>query len=123
MCIIPKLLYIWLCSLLTFFLKKIYFPFGISVFKVSSHPDEKTKQELATKFSVDKKQVQFWFQNKRSISKVMVIYMSYFSSIFMLIEFLCNTYELCCLFRRNRNDIIRECCNKKMKNFAESMLQ
>lgn len=40
-----------------------------SVFKVSSHPDEKTKQELATKFSVDKKQVQFWFQNKRSISK------------------------------------------------------
>uniref|UniRef100_M1CXK4 Homeobox protein n=1 Tax=Solanum tuberosum TaxID=4113 RepID=M1CXK4_SOLTU len=40
-----------------------------AVFKENSHPDEKTRLELATKFSVGKKQVQFWFQNKRSISK------------------------------------------------------
>ncbi|WMV33956.1 hypothetical protein MTR67_027341 [Solanum verrucosum] len=40
-----------------------------AVFKENSYPDEKTRLELATKFSVGKKQVQFWFQNKRSISK------------------------------------------------------
>ncbi|KAK4718077.1 hypothetical protein R3W88_016415 [Solanum pinnatisectum] len=39
------------------------------VFKENSHPDEKTRLELTTKFSVGKKQVQFRFQNKRSILK------------------------------------------------------
>ncbi|KAK4718433.1 hypothetical protein R3W88_016771 [Solanum pinnatisectum] len=39
------------------------------VFKENSHPDEKTRLELATNLFVGKKQVQFWFQNKRSILK------------------------------------------------------
>ncbi|KAK4718067.1 hypothetical protein R3W88_016405 [Solanum pinnatisectum] len=40
-----------------------------AVLKKNSHPDKKTRLELATNFSVGKKQVQFWFQNKRSILK------------------------------------------------------
>ncbi|XP_078447932.1 homeobox-leucine zipper protein HDG1-like [Wolffia australiana] len=40
-----------------------------SLFKECPHPDEKQRQELSKKLSLDSRQVKFWFQNRRTQMK------------------------------------------------------
>src|SRR5688572_1870155 len=56
------------CSL--FFCELISFLLLCSLFQLSAHPDDPTRQELADKIGLEARQVKFWFQNQRTKTKV-----------------------------------------------------
>ncbi|KAH6784741.1 Homeobox-leucine zipper family protein / lipid-binding START domain-containing protein [Perilla frutescens var. hirtella] len=41
-----------------------------SLFKECPHPDEKQRLELSTRLCLETRQVKFWFQNRRTQTKV-----------------------------------------------------
>ncbi|EXC36218.1 Homeobox-leucine zipper protein ROC6 [Morus notabilis] len=43
-----------------------------AVFKEFPHPDENQRRELGRELGLDPKQVKFWFQNKRTQTKVYI---------------------------------------------------
>ncbi|XP_072151392.1 homeobox-leucine zipper protein ROC6 [Setaria viridis] len=44
-----------------------------SLFQVSAHPDDPTRQELADKIGLEARQVKFWFQNRRTKTKAKAV--------------------------------------------------
>jgi hypothetical protein len=49
----------------------------IRVFKECPHPDEKQRQELSKELKLSPRQIKFWFQNKRTQMKVIIILLQY----------------------------------------------
>jgi homeobox-leucine zipper protein len=43
------------------------------VFKECPHPDEKQRQELSKELKLSPRQIKFWFQNKRTQMKVLIV--------------------------------------------------
>ena len=44
-----------------------------SFFKECPHPDDKQRKELSRELGLEPLQVKFWFQNKRTQMKVMIL--------------------------------------------------
>ncbi|XP_022684240.1 homeobox-leucine zipper protein MERISTEM L1-like [Setaria italica] len=44
-----------------------------SLFQLSAHPDDPTRQELADKIGLEARQVKFWFQNRRTKTKAKAV--------------------------------------------------
>ncbi|XP_004980253.1 homeobox-leucine zipper protein ROC6-like [Setaria italica] len=44
-----------------------------SLFQLSAHPDDPTRQELADKIGLEARQVKFWFQNQRTKTKAKAV--------------------------------------------------
>jgi hypothetical protein len=64
---------------LIFFFNELYeLGFLISFFKLKDHPNESERKELGHRLGLDPSLVKFWFQNKRTKLKVILIKFMFF---------------------------------------------